>query len=258
MALDVETVPLPASKTLLTELWSIWSNGLDIFRRNFEALRDELAAATWRRFFLTIISTIFLGQGLYRLLLGLFDKLIFERSGRPFPNLGSYWVVLTAWSTVTSALINIPFVLLVAYLSYYWVSHQDEESHWVQEAQMLASTWTITSICIHLVNILGLIVIFLSTRNPETFALHPNISKGTIAILNFVFYGLLTAPFVAYRYNLRLHGNRILNGLTGRDRWILLGFQIIMLEGGTLFVSRFLLHLPIVENLYQQLLRFTM
>ncbi|MBA3873131.1 MAG: hypothetical protein H0X30_28695, partial [Anaerolineae bacterium] len=72
-------------------------------------------------------------------------------------------------------------------------------------------------------------------------------------ISSYIFSGLLTAPIIAYRYNLRLHGNRILHSLNRRNRWLLLAFQFILLEGGTLLISRFVLNLPFVTNLYQSL-----
>lgn len=248
----VEKLPLG----WLAELVSIWLNALWIFRRDFDALEDELAAATWRRFFLTITTTILVGVGLYRLLMGLFTAVQFDQFiGVPF-HLANYWVVETAWFSVNAALVDIPFILLVAYLSFYWVSHDKEgKAHWVQEAQMLAITWTVTFVCLEILSALSFIIVTLITRDLRTLALRTSLQRGSVTILNYVFFGLLPIPLVAYRYNLRLHGNKILNGLTGRDRWLLLGFQIVMLEGGTFFVSRLISHLPVIENLYQSLLR---
>jgi hypothetical protein len=235
------------------ELRTIWANALWIFLRRFHLLRDEIAAATWSRFIATILTTLIISSGVNQLVFGLSYKGIYESTLRTPFNLFGFWLVETFWTVTTSALIDIPFILLVAYLSFYWVSHaKDENAHWLQEAHMLAITWAFTVILAQAVYLLGG-----SVR--EALFGHMNFATRAIQerryspILSYLFSGLLTAPIIAYRYNLRLHGNKMLNSLTGRDRWLLLGFQFIVLEGGILLVSQFVLHLPFVINLHQTL-----
>jgi hypothetical protein len=246
-------------RTLFAEVRSIWSNALAIFRRDFDRLNAELVVATWRRFFLTITMTILLGIGLHYLLLGLFYKIVYEPVFRIRFNLVGYWLMNSGWGSVNAALFDIPFVLLVAYLSYNWIPHTKEEnSHWVQEAQMIAITWTVTSVCNHILLSLSLILVIFITRDLRTFSLRTNLQNGSLTILNYLFFGLVPVPITAYRYNLRLHGNKILNGLTGRDRWLLLGFQFVMLEGATLFFGQLVFHLPIIQKLYESLIRLSL
>lgn len=239
--------------TPLAELKTIWLDAFRIFFRKFTFLRSEIAAATWRRFFITIFTTLVVGSGLYQLALGLSYKAFYEQNLKMHFNLFSYWFTETLWSVTSSAVVDIPFILLVAYLSYYWVSHAKEENaHWIQEAHMIAITWVITALCIKAVYLLGGSVREAIFRNMN-FANRAIQEHRYSPTLNYLFSVLLTTPILAYRYNLRLHGNKILNGLAGRDRWLLLGFQLLMLEGGTLLVSQFVQHLPFVINLHQTL-----
>ncbi len=235
------------------ELRTIWANAFWISLRQFRRLRDEIASATWRRFFMTTLTTLAIISGVNQLVFGLSYKGIYESTLRMPFNLFGFWLVETFWTVTTSALIDIPFILLVAYLSFYWVSHaREENAHWLQEAHMLAITWAFTAICVQALYLLG------GTVREAVFG-HMNFATRAIQerryspILSYLFSGLFTAPIVAYRYNLRLHGNKILNSLNGRDRWLLLGFQFVVLEGGMLLVGQFLLHLPFVANLHQTL-----
>jgi hypothetical protein len=248
LADDTGTKRLPVP---LIELRTIWVGATRIFFRKFNYLSDEIAAATWRRFLITVITTLIVSSGLYHLALGLSYQGTLQKSFGLHFNLLGYWIVETLWAVVTASLIDIPFILLVAYLSYYWISHtKDEDAHWIQEAQALAITWVITAILVQGVYLLGGVVREALFRN-MLFTTRLNLEHRYSPILNYLFSGLLTAPIVAYRYNLRLHGNKILNGLTGRDRWLLLAFQFVMLEGGTLLVGRFLLNLPFIADLHQ-------
>lgn len=245
-----------AGKTRLTpriDLWTLWLNAFRIFGRNFTFLRDEIAAATWPRFFITIFTTLVLGSGIVTLVLGLSYKAVYEKTLRiPF-NLLGYWLVETLWTVLSTAVVEIPFILLVAYLSYYWVSHsKDENTHWIQEAHTIAITWAVTALCVQAVYLLGGTVRETIFRGMN-FATRAVQEHRYSPLLSFIFSGLLTAPIVAYRYNLLLHGNKILKHLIRRNHWLLLGFQFILLEGGTLLVSQLVLHLPIVISLHEAL-----
>lgn len=247
-------VDQPTAKTnRLYELRTLWANALWIFLRRFHLLRNEIAAATWPRFLMIILTTLAISSGVNQLVFGLSYKGIYESTLRTPFNLFGFWIVETFWTVTTSALIDIPFILLVAYLSFYWVSRSREENaHWLQDAHVLAITWAFTAILAQAVYLLGG-----SVR--EALFGHMNFATRAIQerryspILSYLFSGLFTAPIIAYRYNLRLHGNKIFNGLTGRNRWLLLGFQFLMLEGGTLLASQLILHLPFIVNLHQTL-----
>jgi hypothetical protein len=240
-------------RRLLAELRAIWLDAFRIFFRKFDFLRAEIAAATWRLFFLTIFAPLFVSVGLYQLVMGLSVQGAYEKTLRiPF-NLGGYWLVQTLWSVGSAALIDIPLILLVAYLSQFWLSltiHQ--RPRWVQQAHALAITWSVSILLIQAITLLEGV-----TR--EALFSHMFFTQRAIMehryspLISFIFAGLLTAPIIAYRYNLRLHSNTILNGIKSRDRWLLLAFQFIMLEGGTLLVSTVILNLPIVTNFYQSL-----
>jgi hypothetical protein len=167
-----------------------------------------------------------------------------------------YWLVETLWRTGTSLILEMPFFLLVGYFSYNWVIRQkDEESHWIQEAHMLAITWVIPTFLIEVVYAFGYIINYILFHDMRTLAVKTTLQPYA-PVMDFLLLGLLSAPIIAYRYNLRLHGNKILNGITGWNRWLLLGFQLVLLEAGSLFISRFILHLPAVELFHQSLARF--
>ncbi len=253
MPLQVEDSSPKRFPTLLAEVRSIWSDALRIVLRKFSVLNDEIAASTWRRFILTVVSTLLVSSGLYHLALGLSYKGIYEQQFRIHFDLLGYWLIETLWAVTTRSIIDIPLILLVAYLSYYWVSHtKDENAHWIQEAQTLVITWTISALCVQALYLLGGVVRESIFHNMSIMT-RTSLEHRYSPILTYLFSGLLTAPIIAYRYNLRLHGNKILNGLTGRDRWLLLGFQFVMLEGGTLLLGRLVLNLPVIVNLHSAL-----
>ena len=239
--------------TPLVELRTIWPDAIRIFFRKFTFFRVEIAAATGLRFFFTIFTTLIIGSGLYQLVIGLSYKSVYEKTVVIHFNLFGYWLIETLWAVMSTAVIDIPFILLVAYLSYYWVSHtKHKNAHWLQQAQTIAITWAITVLCIQAVYLLNGSVREVIFRGMN-FANRAVLEHRYSPLITYIFSGLLTAPIVAYRYNLLLHGNKILYSLTRRDRWLLLGFQLVILEGGTALVSQFMLHLPFVINLHQTL-----
>ena len=245
----------PTRFTLVAELRSIWLNTIKLSLRKFNYLSTEIADATWRRFLLTILTTLVVASGLYHLALGLSYQGAYEKQLRIQFNLAGYWIVETLWSVGSAALIDIPIILLVAYLTYHWLSHtREEKTLWIHEAHMLAITWALSAICIQA-------IFLLEGATREAVFRNMNIISRALQehryspIFSYVFSGLLTAPIIAYRYNLRLHGNKILNGIQGRQRWMLLAFQFIMLEGGILLVSKLVLNLPVMIDLHQTLSR---
>ncbi|MEP6988745.1 MAG: hypothetical protein ABI970_24300, partial [Chloroflexota bacterium] len=136
MTLPVEQGTVRRLPKWLGALWTIWLDAILIFLRKFNYLRKEIASATWGRFFLTMITTLFVGSGLYQLAIGLSIQGIYEKNLRLSFNLFGYWWVQTLWSVLTLAIINIPFILLVAYLSFNWASRaKQENAYWLQQAQ---------------------------------------------------------------------------------------------------------------------------
>lgn len=246
-----KTFPTP-----LVALQTLWLDAFRIFLRKFAFLRVEIAVATWWRFFITIFTTLIVASGLYQIVIGLSVKGVYEKTLHLQFNLFGYWLVETLWMVVTTAIIDIPFILLIAYLSYYWVSHsRDKKGQWLQQAHTIAITGVVTALCIQAVYLLGGTVreaIFrgmnIMTRAAQEHRYSP--------LLSFLFSGLFAAPFVVYRYNLLSRGNKMLYSLTGRNRWLLLAFQFLALEGGTLLVSQLVLHLQFVVSFHQSLSKF--
>ena len=208
MAAELQDQPKrPTRFTLVAELRSIWLNIIKLSLRKFNYLNAEIKGATWWRFLLTIITTLVVASGLYHLALGLSYQGAYEKQLRIQFNLVGYWLVETLWSVGSAALIDIPIILLVAYLTYHWLSHtREEKTLWIHEAHMLAITWALSAICIQA-------VFLLEGATREAVFRNMNIISRALQehryspILSYLFAGLLTAPIVAYRYNLRLHGN---------------------------------------------------
>ena len=183
-------------------LRTIWVDAVLIFVRKFNYLHKEIRFATWGRFFLTIITTLFVGSGLYQLAIGLSIEGIYEKTLRlPF-NLFGYWWVQTLWAVVTLAIINIPIILLAAYLSFNWFSRtKQENTYWLQEAQMLVITWTITFLLIQAVRLLGGVVTDAFYRSTTNFLTRASVEHRYTPITSYIFSGLLTAPIIARKFD---------------------------------------------------------
>jgi hypothetical protein len=257
MSANVEESVAPTSLSVWAELRAIWVSAAGIFFRRFSFLEAELAAATWRRFFLTMTMAIVLKASAYILGFTLFYTWIYSHTSRRSFNMFAYWFVETLWNIARTTVTNIPLLLLIAYLSYHWVQHTKEErSHWIQEAQMLAITWLVPTLWLEMVYLFGYLAMYILFHDMTTLAVRTAMQDRYASMLSYMFLGLLTAPLVAYLYNLRLHGNSILNGLTGRNRWLLLGTQLVILEGGSFVISRIITNTPAIEFFRLSLSRF--
>ncbi len=237
-------------RPLLTEIISIWISAVSlIFRPKPITFEEEIEFASWRRFWVTIIS-----GALVTTIFSTISALSINntlRLPRQSPNVAFDFL----WAVLIGLVIFGFLIWMGSYISYRWIVRQkiETESNFLEHSQIVAIVWLAKQILLIVSSIISLALTnFTISQTLGRPASQDIIDKSIIVG---VIIGLLVSGIIIiYSYwilALGLKTNHI--GLREKQLWIVIGILFLALEPLRILISTVLPKIPLIIWLRDEL-----
>jgi hypothetical protein len=249
---DVSEDAIQLPRPLLTEIISVWISAVSlIFRPKAITFEEEIEFATWRRFWVTLVS----GALLNTFVLSLGGVFVNDRLGLPRQSPSIAFDVL--WSGLVGFIVYSCLIWVGGYGSYRWIMRQkvDTESDFLEHIHILAIVWLTKQILLMTLSIIStLSAAALIGRSTAS-----QISQGAIdlsVVIGFIIGIVASGSVIIYSYWILAFGMKVNHiGLRGKKLWIVIGIIFLALDPLRILISNVLPKIQLVTWLHNELLK---